>query len=65
MYNWVTLLYSRNWHNIVNQLHFNLKKTKQQFLGLLGGARAWVGGGVVEWIWFNEIWRKMWVNLLL
>ena len=22
-YDWVTLLYSRNWHNIVNQLYFN------------------------------------------
>ena len=25
MYNWVTLLYSRNWHNIVNQWCFNKK----------------------------------------
>ena len=23
MYNWITLLYSRNDHNIVNQLYFN------------------------------------------
>ena len=23
MYDWVTLLYSRNWHNTVNQLYFN------------------------------------------
>ena len=23
MYDWVPLLYSRNWHNIVNQLYFN------------------------------------------
>ena len=22
MYDWVTLLYSRNWHNTVNQLYF-------------------------------------------
>ena len=22
-YAWVTLLYSRNWHNIVNQIYFN------------------------------------------
>ena len=28
MYNWVTLLYSRNWYNIVNQLYFNKNKTK-------------------------------------
>ena len=26
MYNWITLLYTWNWHNIVNQLFFNLKK---------------------------------------
>ena len=25
MYDWVTLLYNRSWHNIVNQLYFNLK----------------------------------------
>ena len=29
MYNWITLLYSRNWHNIVNQLHFNKNKNKK------------------------------------
>jgi len=23
MYDWVTLLYNRNWHNTVNQLYFN------------------------------------------
>ena len=27
MYDWVTLLYSRNWHNIVNQPYFNQKIT--------------------------------------
>ena len=26
MYDWVTLLHSRNWHNTVNQLYINLKK---------------------------------------
>ena len=26
MYAWVTLLYSRNWHNIVNQLYSRKKK---------------------------------------
>ena len=25
-YNWITFLYSRNWHNIVNQLYFNFFK---------------------------------------
>ena len=29
VYNWVTLLYSRDWYNIVNQLYFNLKKKKE------------------------------------
>ena len=27
MSDWVTVLYSRNWHNIVNQLYFNKKET--------------------------------------
>ena len=27
MYDWVTLLYSRNWRNTVNQLYFNFKKS--------------------------------------
>ena len=26
MFDWVTLLYSRNWHNTVNQLYFNKNK---------------------------------------
>ena len=26
VYDCIALLYSRNWHNIVNQLHFNKKK---------------------------------------
>ena len=30
MYNWITLLFSRDWHNIVNQLDFNQKKTKEK-----------------------------------
>ena len=29
-YDWVTLLYSRNWHNIVNQLYFNKKENKKR-----------------------------------
>ena len=32
IYDWVTLLYSRNWHNIINQLYLNdnnFKRTKQ------------------------------------
>ena len=27
-YDWVTMLYSRNWHNIVNQLYFNKEINK-------------------------------------
>ena len=30
VYNWVTILYSRDWHNIVNQLYFNKKKKKKE-----------------------------------
>ena len=30
MYDWVTLLYNRNWHNIVSQLYFLKKKMKRQ-----------------------------------
>ena len=29
MHDWVTLLYSRKWPNIVNQLYFNLKTKKK------------------------------------
>ena len=29
MYDWVTLMYSRNWHNTVNQIYFNLKKKNE------------------------------------
>ena len=28
MYDWVTLLYSRNWHNSINQLYFKKCKKK-------------------------------------
>ena len=30
MYNWVTSLYSRNWHNTVNQLYFHKKVKKKK-----------------------------------
>ena len=26
MYDWVTWLYSRNWHSVVNQIYSNVKK---------------------------------------
>ena len=31
MYYWATLLYSKNWYNIVNQLYFNKKYFKGKF----------------------------------
>ena len=31
IYDWVTLLYSRTWHNTVNQLHFSKKKIKKKW----------------------------------
>ena len=38
MYDWVTLLYSRNWHNMANQLYFNTifnkKEKKKPFLNI-------------------------------
>ena len=30
IYNQVTFIFSRNWHNIVDQLHFNLKNGKKE-----------------------------------
>lgn len=30
MYDCFTLLYSINWHNVINQLHFNLKSSNKQ-----------------------------------
>ena len=35
VYDWVTLLYSRNWHNIVNQLYFNTKIKKISYKDIL------------------------------
>ena len=33
MYNWITLLYTWNYHNIVNQLYFNIKQKVRNFPG--------------------------------
>ena len=30
VYDWITLLYSKNWHNIVNQLYFNKNETEYE-----------------------------------
>ena len=35
LYNWITLLYPRNYHSIVNQLYFNFKKKLRVFIGLI------------------------------
>ena len=36
-YNWIILLYTPNWHNTVNQLHFNFKKLsfKRKYFSIL------------------------------
>ena len=41
-YNWVTLLYSRGWNNIVNQLHFNWKKESMVLQLILHGVGGFV-----------------------
>ena len=57
MYNWVTSLYSRNWHNIVNKPYFNKKiiskkkKEKKERRRMLGwkqdSQKRWtVGDGI-------------------
>ena len=46
MYDRVTLLYSRNWHNIVNQLYFNKKKVKKASFLVLENTMA--GGGKLQ-----------------
>ena len=43
MYNWITLLYSRNCHNLVNQLYLNKTFLKSLLLA------AFVGKGEMEW----------------
>ena len=40
MYDWVTMLYSRNWHNTVNQLYFNRKKMNKEGGGEGGEGKA-------------------------
>ena len=64
MYNWITLLYSRNEHNIVNQLYFNkkkkLKKRKTQTQNIAedhkgrGGQDMWAVLGVYHLRLCNE-----------
>ena len=35
IYDWVTMLYSRNWHNTVNWLYFNRNKNKIEASGMI------------------------------
>ena len=43
MYVWVTMLYSRNWHNTVNQLYFNKNKAKKNvYWCFLDSRHCWV-----------------------
>ena len=46
MYDWVTFLYSRNWHNISNELYFN--KTFKKISAYLQKNRRWKSQAL-EW----------------
>ena len=53
MYNWITLLYSRNYHNIVNELYFNK------------ALRKWKGGGGNNSSRMELSWSTTWLSCLL
>ena len=58
MYNWITLLYSRNYYNIVNEPYFNktLKnRKKKEYLELIKytGNTFWIN---------NYMWMSEWMN---
>ena len=46
VYNWITLLYLWTWHNIGNQLYFNIKKLK-----------GWGGLFLKNYITFLKLWN--------
>ena len=59
IYNWITLLYSRNYHNIVNQLYFNktLKMDKKECISMYNWvtllySRNW--HSIVNQLYFNN-----------
>ena len=54
MYDWVTLLYSRNWHNIINQLYFNKKYFFKKVRSSL----------VAQWV-KDPVLSLQWLGLLL
>ena len=52
---WVAMLYSRNWHNITNQLYSNKNKRKNKNIFKMqilsrgwGGRRGWVSAGLTH-----------------
>ena len=49
MYNWITLLYSRNQHNIVNQLYFNLKNYVKNKIKIKNTPKFEVGQSEPAW----------------
>ena len=53
MYNWITLLYSSNYHNIVNQLYFNKKLKSLQIINAEEGMGkkepSYTVGGNANW----------------
>ena len=63
MHDLITFLYSKNWHNIVNQLNFNLKKeyklkwnkptTKDYILEFSYGVVGWGSGIVIAVTWWG------------
>ena len=50
-YDWITLLYSRNWYNIVNQLYFFFLKKRKINKAVLGGGKD---GTSQELGWMGE-----------
>ena len=66
VYNWVTLLYSRDWHNIANQLYFNKKiKLKKSYLWQIHSqhnTEQWKAESLPAKIWNNT---KMTLSPLL
>ena len=66
MYDWFTLLYSRNWRNTVNQLYSNKKFFYKKYLRDIPGGTMdknppcqWRGHGWDPWSgWFHTLWSN-------
>ena len=48
-YNWVTLLYSKDWHNIVNQLYYNQNWSINQILPLWTWEQQQQKENIIPW----------------